>query len=285
MVPAMGLLSGKVVIITGSGNGIGRSHAHYMSKLGAKIVVNDVGTLRDGSGAADKKAADTVVEEIVAQGGEAVASHDSVTAVEGAQNLVWTALSKFGRVDVLVNNAGILRDKTLLNMTEAEFDAVLAVHAKGTWLCTQAVGRQLRLQKSGGRIINTSSVSGLMGNFGQANYSAAKAAIYGLTRTASMEFQKFNVTVNAIAPVALTRMTKDLPMFKGISEDDLGPQHISPVVAFLASDLSADITGKIFGVEGKKVYEYRMEVSEGVIKSDGNWTPEAIKEQLAHIMK
>lgn len=284
MSPRMGLLSGKVAIITGSGNGIGREHALYMAKAGAKVVVNDVGGSRDGSGASSR-AADAVVAEIKAAGGDAVASYDSVTSGEGAQAMVWAAMNRFGRLDILVNNAGILRDKTLLNMSEAEFDAVIAVHLRGTWLCTQAAGRQMKLCGNGGRIVNTSSVSGLLGNFGQSNYAAAKAGIYGVTRTASMEFAKFNVTVNAIAPVALTRMTEDLAMMKGVSADALGPQHIAPLVAFLASDLAKDITGRIFGVHGPKIFEYKMEQTEGVTKDTGLWTPEEIRERLGEIAK
>jgi NAD(P)-dependent dehydrogenase (short-subunit alcohol dehydrogenase family) len=278
----MGLLTGKVAIITGSGNGIGREHALYMAKLGAKIVVNDVGGARDGTGAGTR-AADAVVEEIKKLGSDAVASYDSVATLEGAQSMVWAAMNKFGRLDVLVNNAGILRDRTLINMSEAEFDAVINVHLKGTFMCTQAAARAMKLQNQGGKIVNTTSLSGLLGNFGQANYSSAKAGIYGLTRTASMEFQKFNVNVNAVAPVAKTRMTEDLAMMKGVTETDMGPQHIAPVVAFLASDLAKDITGRIFGVHGTKVFEYKMAQSEGVTKSGGMWSPEEIKERLAEI--
>lgn len=279
----MALLSGKVAIITGSGNGIGREHALYMAKQGAKVVVNDVGGSRDGSGAGTR-AADTVVQEIKAAGGDAVANYDSVATSEGANNMVWAAMNKFGRLDILVNNAGILRDKTLLNMSEAEFDSVISVHLKGSYLCLQAAARAMKLGGKGGSIVNTSSLSGLLGNFGQGNYSSAKAGIYGLTRTASMEFQKIGVTVNAIAPVAVTRMTEDLPMMKGVSPDALGPQHIAPLVAFLASDLAKDITGRIFGVHGPKLFEYKMEQSEGVTK-DGMWTPEEIKERFGEITK
>jgi NAD(P)-dependent dehydrogenase (short-subunit alcohol dehydrogenase family) len=254
-----------------------------MAKLGAKIVGNDVGGTRDGSGQ-NAKAADAVVAEIKAAGGDAVGHYESVASYEGAQSLVWVAMNRFGKVDVLVNNAGILRDKTLINMSEAEFDAVIAVHLKGTFLCMQAAARQMKLSGRGGRIINTTSLSGLLGNFGQGNYAAAKAGIYGLTRTASIEFAKMNVTVNAIAPVAITRMTEDLPMMKGLSPEALGPQHIAPLVAFLASDLAGDVTGRIFGVHGPKIFEYRMDQTEGVTK-EGVWTPEEIKDRLADISK
>lgn len=279
----MSLLSGKVAIITGAGNGIGREHALYMAKQGAKVVVNDVGGSRDGSGTGNR-AADAVVAEIKGAGGDAVANYDSVATGEGASNMVWAAMNKFGRLDILVNNAGILRDKTLLNMSEAEFDAVIAVHLRGSYVCLQAAARQMKLLGNGGRIINTTSLSGLLGNFGQGNYSAAKAGIYGLTRTASMEFARMNVTVNAVAPVAVTRMTEDLPMMKGVSNDALGPQHIAPLVAFLASDLAKDVTGRIFGVHGPKIFEYKMDQTEGVTK-DGAWSPEEIKERFSEITK
>jgi NAD(P)-dependent dehydrogenase (short-subunit alcohol dehydrogenase family) len=281
----MALLTGKVAIITGSGNGIGREHALYMAKLGAKIVVNDLGGTRDGTGASTR-AADAVVEEIKKLGGEAVASYDSVSTLEGATSMVWAAMNKFGRLDILVNNAGILRDRTLINMSEAEFDTVISVHLKGSFLCTQAAARAMKLQNQGGRIVNTTSVSGLLGNFGQGNYSSAKGGIYSLTRTASMEFQKFNVNVNAVAPVAKTRMTEDLAVMKSIDAVEMGPQHIAPVVAFLSSDLAKDINGRIFGVHGTKVFEYKMEQTEGVTKSGGAmWTPEELKERFSEITK
>lgn len=277
----MALLFGKVAIVTGAGNGIGRAHALYLAQAGAQVVVNDLGGTRDGAGAS--KAADVVVQEITAAGGKAVAHYESISTYEGAQTLIWTALNRFGRVDVLVNNAGILRDKTLLNMGEADFDKVVEVHLKGSFLCLQAAARQMKLAGRGGRIINTTSLSGLLGNFGQGNYSAAKAGIYGLTRTASMEFAKAGITVNAIAPVALTRMTSDLPVMAGMSEEDLGPQHIAPLVGFLASDLSAEVTGRIFGVQGRRIFEYRMEQSDGINKDSGTWTPEELKAQLEQI--
>jgi len=280
----MALFDGKVVIITGAGAGIGRSHALAFAKEGAKVVVNDLGGDRAGGGRSSE-AADKVVAEIKAQGGDAVANHDSVATREGADSILWSALSKYGKVDVLVNNAGVLRDRTALNLSEADWQLVQDVHLKGSFLCTQAVARQFKLQGKGGRIINTTSVSGLMGNFGQGNYAAAKAGIYGLTRTCSIEFAKMGVTVNAVAPVALTRMTEDIPMLKGVSTEQMGPQFISPAVLFLASDMAADITGTIVGVEGGKIFLYKMEQSEGVVKepSKGLWTPQEIKESWAKI--
>jgi len=277
-------LAGKVVIITGAGAGIGRSHALAFAKEGAKVVVNDLGGDRAGGGKSSE-AADKVVAEIKGAGGDAAANYDSVATREGADGLLWTALSKYGRVDVLVNNAGVLRDRSFLNMSDADWDLVQNVHLRGTYYCCQAVGRQLKIQGKGGRIVNTTSLSGLLGNFGQGNYSAAKAGIYGLTRTLSIEFAKMGVTVNAIAPVALTRMTEDLSMFKGMSAEQIGPQFISPAVLFLASDLAADITGQIVGVQGPKVFLYRMEQTDGVEKdpAKGLWSPKEIKEAWAKI--
>lgn len=274
----MGLFDGKVVIITGAGNGIGRAHALAFAKEGAKVVVNDLGTDRVGGGHSSE-AADKVVAEIKAQGGEAIASYDTVATREGADSIVWTTLGRFGQVDVLVNNAGILRDRSVLNMSEAEWDSVLNVHLRGTFLCSQAVGRQLKLQGHGGRIVNTTSVSGLLGNFGQGNYGAAKAGIYGLTRTMAIEFSKFQVTVNAVAPIALTRMTENLPHHKNETADQLGPQFISPAVLFLASDLASDLTGQVVGVHGPRVFLYRMQTTEGLEKEParGVWTPEELR--------
>src|SRR3989440_10071820 len=278
------LLEGKVAIGTGAGGGIGREHALTFAREGAKVVVNDLGSDRHGGGKG-AELADKTVADIKAAGGEATANYDSVATREGADGIVWTALNKYGRLDVLVNNAGILRDKTLLNMSEQDFDLVLEVHLRGTFLCTQAVARVLKAQGKGGRIINTTSLSGLLGNFGQGNYAAAKGGIYSLTRTASMEFQRMGVTVNAIAPVALTRMTQDLAMFKGLTADQIGPQYVAPVAAFLASDLAADITGAIVGVQGPKIFIYKMVEAEGVTREGGPWSPAEIKERWAEISK
>ncbi len=280
----MGILEGKVVIITGAGGGIGRAHAHLFAREGAKLVVNDVGGSRDGSGG-DTSAANKVVEELKATGAAAVANTDSVATAEGAGRLVETAVKAFGRVDVLVNNAGILRDKSFLKMDESMWDAVVAVHMKGTFLCSQVFARQVVSQGGGGRIVNTTSVSGMLGNFGQANYSAAKAGIYGLTRTTSIELQKHKITVNAIAPIAKTRMTEDLPMFQGV--DTLTAEHISPAVLFLASDLCGDRTGHVLAVAGARMYAFKVVETPGRFKETDNgvWTPQEIAESWDAIVK
>jgi NAD(P)-dependent dehydrogenase (short-subunit alcohol dehydrogenase family) len=280
----MGLLDGKVAIITGAGGGIGRAEALLFAREGAKVVVNDLGGTRDGTGSSES-AASKVVEEIKAAGGEAVPSFDSVATVEGAARIVKTAVDAFGRVDVLVNNAGILRDKTLLKMDEGMWDAVVAVHLKGTFLCTQAAAKQMVAQGGGGRIVNTTSVSGMMGNFGQANYAAAKAGIYGLTRTAAIELQKQRITVNAIAPIAKTRMTEDLPMFQ-TTADSLTPDHIAPAALFLGSDLCGDRSGHVLAVAGAQMYVYKVVQSAGKFKDEnGIWTAQEIADHWESIAK
>ena len=284
----MGLLDGKVAIITGAGGGIGRAHALLFAKEGAKVVVNDLGGDRAGGGKGAEMA-DQVVAEIKAAGGDAVANYDSVATREGGDGLLWSALAKFGRVDILLNNAGVLRDRTMLNMSDADWEIVFNVHMKGTFFATQAVARHLKVQNHGGRIINTTSLSGLLGNVGQANYSAAKAGIYGFTRTVSMELARYKITCNAIAPVAFTRMTEDLAMLKSMGEgvkEMLAPTHIAPVALFLASDLAADINGAIVGVQGAQVSVYRMLQTQGVApRSGGEWTPAELRERWSEITK
>lgn len=280
----MGLLDGKVAIITGAGGGLGRAHALLFAKEGAKVVVNDLGGARDGTGA-DIGAAEKIASEIKASGGQAAAHAKSIATAEGAESLVRTAVDAFGRVDVLVSNAGILRDKTFLKMDEAMWDAVISVHLKGSFLVGQAVAKQMIAQGAGGRIINTTSVSGMLGNFGQANYAAAKAGIYGLTRTMSIELQKHKITVNAIAPIAKTRMTEDLPMFQGISS--MTPEHVSPAVLFLASDLCGERTGYVLAAAGARMYAFKVVETAGKFKDEGAgiWTPQEIGEHWDSIVK
>jgi NAD(P)-dependent dehydrogenase (short-subunit alcohol dehydrogenase family)/acyl dehydratase/putative sterol carrier protein len=265
----MKLLEGKVAIITGAGGGLGRSHALALAAEGARVVVNDPGVSRDGSGGTGAKMADTVVDEIRKAGGEAVANYDSVA--DAGDRIVKAAVDAFGKVDILVNNAGILRDKTIHNMTDEMWDLVLAVHLRGTFVCTRAAAKVMKDKGQGGRIINTTSVAGLKGNFGQSNYSAAKAGIYGFTMTASMELLKDGITVNAIAPIAKTRMTEEIDSVPA----EYRPEEVSPVVVFFASDLAKDLTGRIIGVHGRHLFEYRMETSEGKEKKDA-WTPAEI---------
>jgi NAD(P)-dependent dehydrogenase (short-subunit alcohol dehydrogenase family) len=278
----MGLLDGKVAIVTGSGGGIGRCHALALAEAGAKVVINDVGGDRSGSGE-DAKMADKVAEEIKALGGEAVANYDSVASMEGGKAIIQTAIDAFGRLDILVNNAGILRDKTMLKMDEQLWDSVIAVHLKGTFACTVPAAQFMKDQGEGGRIINTSSTSGLLGNFGQANYGAAKAGIAGFTRVCAIELLKHNITVNALVPVAKTRMTEDLAMFSALEEGQLDPAHIAPVMLYLASDLAKDVTGKFFLIRGPQVSAMEVKITDGIEK-DGMWTPEELSENIDKLM-
>ena len=251
------LCEGRVAIVTGAGRGIGREHALSLASQGAKIVVNDLGGNIDGSGG-DQSPAQQVVEEIKGMGGEAVANGDNVASWEGAQRLVNTAIETFGGLHAVVNNAGILRDRVLINMTEEEWDAVIAVHLKGTFAPSRWAATYWREQsKAGkpvdGRIINTTSVSGIYGNPGQTNYGAAKAGIAAFTNIAALELSRYGVTVNAVAPVALTRMTEGLgPAPETDEEREMrSPRWIAPIVTWLASAESAGVTGNVFEASGQ----------------------------------
>lgn len=284
-----GLLDEKVVIITGAGNGIGRAHALLFASEGAAVVVNDVGGARDGAlqleGGIDAAPADAVVKEIEAAGGRAVASYDNIATAEGAKSLVALGIETFGKIDAVVNNAGILRDKTISKMDEAMWDSVIAVHLKGTFLVSQAFAKHALSRGGGGRIVNTTSVSGMLGNFGQANYAAAKAGIYGLTRTLAIELQKHRITVNAIAPIAKTRMTEDLPTFSGV--ETMTPEHIAPAALFLASDLCGDKTGHVLAVAGARMYAFKVVETPGKFKEGPTtvWTAQEIADNWAAIVK
>lgn len=281
----MGLLQQKVAIVTGAGHGIGRATALLLAKEGARVVVNDVGGARDGTGN-DESAAKQVVSEIKAAGGEAIANHETVASREGARAIVQAALTSFGGLDVFVNNAGIVRDKTLLKMDQAMWDAVIAVHLTGTFFCLQAAAEAMKDRGTRGSIINTTSVSGLLGNFGQANYSAAKAGIYGLTRTASIELQRYGIRVNAVAPIAKTRMTEDLPMFEKI-ESTLTPEHVAPAHLYLASELSEDVSGVVLAVAGARISVYKVVESAGRYKEAdaGVWSAQEIAEHFDALSK
>jgi NAD(P)-dependent dehydrogenase (short-subunit alcohol dehydrogenase family) len=253
------LCEGRIAIVTGAGRGIGREHALSLASAGAKVVVNDLGGNVDGTGG-DLSPAQQVVEEIKAMGGEAIANGDNVASWEGAQRLINTAIETFGGLHAVVNNAGILRDRVLVNMTEEEWDAVIAVHLKGTFGPSRWAAAYWREQsKAGkptdGRIINTTSVSGIYGNPGQTNYGAAKAGIAAFTNIAALELVRYGVTVNAVAPVALTRMTEGLgPAPETDEEREMrSPRWIAPIVTWLASAESAGVTGKVFEASGQSL--------------------------------
>jgi NAD(P)-dependent dehydrogenase (short-subunit alcohol dehydrogenase family) len=246
----MGLLDGKVAIVTGAGGGLGRSHALLLAKEGAAVVVNDLGGSVDGSGDGSR-VADEVVKEIQTSGGMALANFGSVTDAEESQAMVDAAVAEFGRLDILINNAGILRDKSFKKMTEDLWDPVVAVHLKGTYHATRAAYTRMLEQGEGGRIIMTSSTSGLIGNFGQTNYGAAKAGIAGFMRCLAIEARKAAITVNVLAPNAYSRMTASI--FPEGSEERFSTDKVSPAIAWLCSDEAAEITGQQFVISGRRV--------------------------------
>lgn len=310
----MGLLDGKVAIVTGSGRGLGRAEALLLASEGAKLVINDLGSGADGAGAASTPAND-VVNEIKNLGGQAVANYDSVSTWKGGENIIKTAIDAFGRIDILVNNAGILRDRMIFNMTDDEWDIIQKVHVYGHFYCTRHATPYFRQQRSG-RIINTSSQAGL-GNMGQANYSAAKEGIVGFTRSVAMDMAKYGVTCNCIRPLAATRLTLS-PELKAAMEKKaaemgggkltssnnpvanliekktseasgglmidieaeskkMSPEHIAPLVVFLASDAAANINGRTFYVGGGEIGLYSEPAITSSIYKDDFWT---VKELL-----
>jgi NAD(P)-dependent dehydrogenase (short-subunit alcohol dehydrogenase family) len=266
---------GKVAIITGAGGGLGRQHALLLASRGALVVINDLGGSVDGTGS-DKGAAERMVDEIKALGGEAVADTNSVATPEGGAAIVKTALDTFGRVDVVINNAGILRDKAFHNMTPDLVDPVLDVHLKGAFNVTQAAWGHMR-EQGYGRIVSTSSAAGIFGNFGQANYGAAKMGLVGLTRVLAVEGAKYNIKANAIAPLALTRMTESL---LGGLGDKLDPGLVSPLVAYLVSE-ECDATGRVFSVGGGRIAEVFLGETQGFHDSD--LSPEAVRDNWSTI--
>jgi NAD(P)-dependent dehydrogenase (short-subunit alcohol dehydrogenase family) len=287
------LLEGKVAVITGAGRGIGREEALLMAKHGAKVVVNDLGAHFDGTGA-DTSPAQQVVGEIKAAGGEAVTNGESVTDFKAAKRIVECALDNFGKLNILVNNAGILRDRMIFNMAEEDWDAVVGVHLKGTFNMSRHACEYWREEhKKGnllnGRIINTSSDAGLLGNVGQNNYGAAKAAVALMAITMDKEMSKYGVTCNAIAPVARTRLTTDATpstaamMGTPVPEgrfDVFDPRNIAPLVAWLASDDAKDVHGEVFRVGGGTVWLLQGWHSTGKVSQKATWEPAALGERL-----
>ena len=271
----MSEFEGKVVVITGAGGGLGRSHALEFARRGAKVVVNDLGGAGDGTGSGD--AADAVVEEIKAEGGVAIANKASVSSREGAKSIIDDAVAEFGTIDILVNNAGILRDKSFKKMPLDDWDIVMDVHMNGTAYATHAAW-PIMYEKNWGRIVLTSSTSGIFGNFGQANYGAAKAGIAGFSRVLALELAKYGCTVNTISPGALTRMTIPLREARGeeVKDEEIsegGPQHIAPICVWLATEAAAGITSQIFHTaRGGVGIMQQPRVIKQYQKSGGLWT-------------
>jgi NAD(P)-dependent dehydrogenase (short-subunit alcohol dehydrogenase family) len=266
---------GKVAIITGAGGGLGRSHALELARRGALIVVNDLGGSVDGTGSGST-AAQAVVDDIAAAGGEAVANYDSVATPEGGKAIVQSALDTWGRVDVIINNAGILRDASFKNMDPDRVSSVLDVHLRGAFNVTQPAWEHMRNQGYG-RIVNTSSGAGVFGNFGQTNYGAAKMGLVGLTRVLAVEGAKNNIKANAIAPVAKTRMTEDL---LGPAADKLLPELVTPLVAFLVHE-DVPVTGELYSVGGGRVARVFLGVTKGIV--DHELTVEAVRDRFDEI--
>jgi len=288
-------LKGRTAIVTGAGRGIGRGIALLLAAEGANVVVNDYGVNVDGTAPSQGPAAE-VVEEIRAKGGSAVANFDTVATMEGGESIIRTALDNFGRLDILVNNAGILRDRMIFNMSEEEWDAVIAVHLKGHFACTKPASVIFRQQRYG-RIVNMSSISGLGGNAGQANYGAAKAGIAGFTRVVARDLGRYGVTCNAIAPAALTRMTQSIPSSAAQLRARAGvegpqaaqpvsagvpemrdPEYIAPMVVFLCLDEAWNINGKIFHVGGGQISLAHEETPMRTIIKQGMWTIAELKQ-------
>ncbi len=285
----MGRLEGKVAVVTGAGRGIGREIALMMADEGASIVVNDFGGAADGTGGG--RIADAVVAEIEARGGRAVANAESVAEVAGGEGLLQTALDVFGAMDILVNNAGILRDKSIFNLAEGDWDAVIAVHLKGHYCCSRPFAKYIReTGRTGCRIINFSSVSGLLGNFGQTNYGAAKAGIAGFSRVLALELAKYGCTVNTISPAALTRLTVPLRENRGeaVGDNEIeqgGPQHVAPIVVWLCGEEAAGITGEIFHTgTGDIAIMQQPAIIKRFHKENGLWTLDELDQKAPELV-
>jgi len=279
----VGLLDGRVAVVTGSGRGIGREFALCMAREGAKVVINDVGVSLDGQGTDDDPAAQ-VCKEIAGLGSEAVPNYDSVTDFDGAARIVQAAVDSFGQLDILVNNAGIVRDRTLVKMSEEDFDAVLGVHLKGSFNCARHAAPVMK-EAGYGRIINITSSAGLRGNFGQTNYGAAKAALMGLTFIWSMELGRSGITVNAVAPAGATRMTAGLFERSGQAPPpEQDPSLNAPLVAFLASERAGHVNGQILGRTDYAYTIFQHPKQVAFMWRDGGWTPELVAEHFDQVL-
>ena len=275
----MGMLDGKVALVTGAGGGLGRTHALLLAQEGASVVVNDLGGARDGTGSGTNMA-DGVVGEIQAAGGQAVADYGSVSNKADAEAMVKAAVDNFGRLDICICNAGILRDKSFKNMTDDMWEVVNDVHLRGTYYSAKAAYDQMLLQGEGGRIIVTSSTSGLLGNFGQTNYGAAKAGIAGFARCLYLEGARYGVTVNILAPTALSRLTDDI--LPEQAKDAVPPEKVSPTVVWLCTDEAKEVTGRTWLVTGNRVSLLSWQLNPVAHKdeSEGPWDVEDVGEAI-----
>jgi NAD(P)-dependent dehydrogenase (short-subunit alcohol dehydrogenase family) len=279
------LLRGRVALVTGGGRGIGRAVARALAEHGARLVINDLGCARDGSGR-DPGIANEAALELRRAGFEAIASPHDVTVKQEVMEMVALADGYGEPIDLLVNCAGILKNSSLLDLPEDDFTAVVRTDLLGTLLVTQVVASTLKQARRRGSIVNMTSISGLLGNLGQANESAAKAGVYGLTRTSAIELQKFGITVNAVAAIARTRLTEDLPMFEKV-RGTLEPEHVAPAVVFLASELCEGLSGVVLSVAGGRLSTISLVESQGRLKdeADGHWTPQEIAEHFGSIAR
>ena len=275
----MGMVEGKVALVTGAGGGLGRAHAMLLAREGASVVVNDLGGARDGTGSSNTMA-QKVVEEIKAEGGQAIANYGSVTNRDDAIAMVEDTVSAFGKIDILIANAGILRDKSFKNMDDEMWDVVMDVHLRGTYLSTKAAYDKMLEQGNGGRIIMTSSTSGLLGNFGQTNYGAAKAGIAGFMRCLWLEGIKYGITVNVLAPTATSRLTTDI--LPEEVQENFPPEAVSPAVVWLCSDEAKEISGRQWLVAGNNVSLLSWQLTPIATRnlSEGFWEVDEIGEKI-----
>jgi NAD(P)-dependent dehydrogenase (short-subunit alcohol dehydrogenase family) len=281
----MGCLDDKVAVVTGGGRGIGRATARYFAAEGARVLVCDTGASVSGEGV-DAEVAEGVVKEILAAGGVATACTESVAEPGGAARIVQAALDAYGQLDAVVGSAGIVRESVLLKLDDRDLDALLDLVVRGAFALTRAAARAMIDGGRGGAIVQLTGPAAFFGNVRQSAQSAASAAIVGMVRSAAAELRRHNVRVNAIAPTAHTRATADLPMFQGIREDSMSPEHVAPVAAFLCSELATDVHGEVLGVAGARVYSFRVRETTGAFGAGGRpFTPEEIKTAFREITR